>query len=115
MTWGPLPSYRLNTPTRGGRFIDIQIIGSAIIGGDFYSDNWDGAIPATSLPDSTATAGFYVDSSAGKIQVQSIFAEGGEIGGLTIVNTLTLASGGVIRTTSSGQHVVWHCEKRGWP
>lgn len=105
-TWDPLPPVKLELPTRRGKFIDIEIFGGLSLGGDIISANWDGATPLNlSSADSTATAGFALDSSEGAIQVQKLFAEGGEIGNLDVVNTLTLATGGVIRTAASGERL----------
>jgi len=101
-----MPYVEPELPTRRGLFIDIEIIGGLSIGGDIISANWDGATPlALSSADATATAGFAFDTSEGAIQVMSIFAEGGEIGNLDILGNLTMGSGGIIRTTASGQRV----------
>ncbi len=74
---------------------------------DIVSENWDGATPLnlSSTADSTATAGYGLDASAGAIQAQTLYAEGGEIGNLGIVSTLTLETGGVFRTASSGERI----------
>lgn len=60
--------------------------GDVTITGDIWSSNWDGDVPAdlSAGPDATASAGFYLDSSAGAIQGQAIYAEGGELGTLTV-------------------------------
>lgn len=107
MTWGPLPPYIGDFPERRGRFIDIEIVGGISIQGDILSTNWNGARPVnlSSAADSAATAGYAFDTSAGAIQVQTIYAEGGEIGGLDIVNNITMATGGVFRTASSGERI----------
>lgn len=81
--------------------------GSTVVLADLYSGNWvsgGGSVPAT-LPDTSATTGYYLDYSAGKAQFQDIYAEGGQIGNLFIVDTLTLSTGGVFRTADSGQRV----------
>lgn len=84
-----------------------KFFGLVSIGGDIESANWDGTSPAdlSSGPDSGTTTGFYLDSSAGAAQFQSIFAEGGEIGNLDIVSILTLQTGGIFRSSASGQRV----------
>ena len=53
---------------------DITIGANAIITGDFYSANWDGAIPISlgSGTDATATEGYAFDSSVGVAQVQEL-------------------------------------------
>lgn len=105
-TWDPLPPVTPELPTKGGKFIDIEIFGSLSLGGDIISANWDGTTPLNlASADSGATAGFALDSSEGAIQVQKLFAEGGEIGSLDIVSNITLATGGVIRTASSGERI----------
>lgn len=46
--------------------------GSFPIEGDIISSNWDGSIPADlSTVDPTATAGFYIDSSVGSLQLMA--------------------------------------------
>ncbi len=74
---------------------------------DILSNNWDGADPVdlSSVADATATLGYALDASAGAIQVQTLYAEGGQIGNLTVVSNLTLETGGVFRTASSGERI----------
>ena len=76
-----------------------------VIRKDLRSANWDGGGDLSGGADATATSGYLIDYDSGNAQFQNIFAEGGEIGNLSIVNALTLATGGVIRTGSSGQRV----------
>lgn len=105
-TWDPLPPVTPELPVKGGKFIDIEIFGGISLGGDIISANWDGTTPLNlASADAGATAGFALDSSQGAIQVQKLFAEGGEIGNLDIVNTLTLQTGGSIRSAASGQRI----------
>ncbi|MFH2072738.1 MAG: hypothetical protein ABIJ75_07815, partial [Actinomycetota bacterium] len=80
----------------GGVFTQV------LVGGDIFSSNWDGAVPAdlSSGPDAAATEGFYLDSSADAIQAQRLYAEGGLIGGWTVgAATLT---GGSASLSSTG-------------
>lgn len=106
--WGPLPDAAGEYPVRRGKFIDVEVIGSLSAGGslsggtitgstisggtivaaDIYSDNWDGNIPLSSLPNAGASAGYALDGSAGAAQFLSIYAEGGQIGNLSIVDDL---------------------------
>lgn len=95
--FGPLPRSDGNLPTRRGKFIDVEVFGNinassgtlgdltltgtltvtgtisggAYVGGDIESSNWvsgGGTSPATSLPDASATVGYYLDASAGAAQ-----------------------------------------------
>lgn len=50
------------------------------IGGDVYSGNWDGAIPANlASMDATATAGYYLDASVGSAQFMGDLFLGGTL------------------------------------
>ncbi|NIT78589.1 MAG: hypothetical protein GWO44_17300, partial [Thermoplasmata archaeon] len=45
-----------------------------VVAGDIYSSNWDGTIPANLASlDSGASAGYYLDSSAGAMQLEGNF------------------------------------------
>jgi hypothetical protein len=59
-------------------FGDLQFGADVTITGDVYSSNWDGSIPAdlSSVPEA-ADAGYYLDSSAGAAQFQTLFIGGG--------------------------------------
>jgi len=83
------------------------VFSSVKVAGDIWSTNWDGALPAdlSAGADAAATLGFYLDASAGAIQTQMLYAEGGELGSLTVVGTLSLAGSGKLVTTASGQRV----------
>jgi len=63
---------------------------SITVAGDLWSANWDGALPIdlSGGADATATVGFALDSTVGAGQFQSLYAEGGEIGDLTITGML---------------------------
>jgi hypothetical protein len=92
-----------------GTFSQVKVVG------DIWSANWDGAVPAdlTSGPDTAATAGFYLDASAGAIQSMALYAEGGQIGNLDIPGMLALIEGGSITSGSvpgavvGEAHVTW--------
>ncbi len=104
--WPPLPAVRPELPTRRKTFLDIEILGGVSVGGDIVSANWDGTTPlALSSADSGATVGYGLDASEGAIQVQQLYAEGGEIGNLSVVGNITLSTSGVIRTAASGQRI----------
>ena len=60
--------------------------GDVIIGADLYSSNWDGTIPAdlSSNFDTGATAGYYLDHSAGTVQFMgNVYIGGGLVTGLS--------------------------------
>jgi len=124
MTWGPLPEGEGANPLiRRLRAIDAEIYGNFyahsgtiggdvtiegnLIGNDMYSSNWNGSIPANlATKDSGASAGYYLDGSAGAVQFQNLYAEGGELGTLSIANDLTMTAGGNIFTAAtSGEHI----------
>jgi len=81
--------------------------GSTVVQADLYSSDWDGSNPAdlSAGPDAGASAGYYLDYSAGAAQFQSLYAEGGQIGNLTVANTLTLGTSGLLRSAASGQRI----------
>lgn len=62
-----------------------------LVRGDIESGNWDGASPANlAAVDATATAGFYMDSSAGAMQLEgNLWANGTIIFAGTITTALT--------------------------
>lgn len=64
---------------------------SVIVRGDIESGNWNGASPAnlSSVPDAAATAGFYLDSSAGAAQFE---------GNIWVGGNLIMDGSGVFRT-----------------
>ncbi|HHH27360.1 MAG TPA: hypothetical protein ENK57_03280 [Polyangiaceae bacterium] len=72
------------------------------IRGDLISSNWDGGLDLSGGKDTSATAGFFLDSSAGAAQFQQIYAEGGELNNLDVTGILTLTSSGKLRTAASG-------------
>jgi hypothetical protein len=84
-----------------GPFAEIAVLG------DMWSTDWDGAVPAdlSGGPDTGATQGWYLDSSAGAIQIMNVYAEGGQLESLLITGNITLSTGGLIRTAVSGQRL----------
>jgi hypothetical protein len=84
-----------------GPFAEIAVLG------DMWSTDWDGAVPAdlSAGPDTAASQGWYLDSSAGAIQIMSVYAEGGQLESLLITGNITLSTGGLIRTAASGQRL----------
>ena len=108
LDWGPLPEATGFLPSRRGTFIDLEIIGGLSVGGatvvgDIYSSNWDGTIPPdlSGGADSGAAAGYALDASVGAAQFQTLYAEGGTLVDLNVAGTLTMTTGGEIRTGSS--------------
>ncbi|KKK82936.1 hypothetical protein LCGC14_2798420, partial [marine sediment metagenome] len=85
---------------------DVTIEGT-LTGNDILSANWDGTIPVdlSGGADSGATEGYALDGSAGAAQFQTIYAESGEFGDFDVLGTLTLGTGGVLRTAASGQRL----------
>lgn len=60
-------------------FFGSVIVGGAFVGGDIYSDNWDGAIPLALVAgegDNTSTQGYAFDASTGVIQVEQVIVGG---------------------------------------
>jgi hypothetical protein len=102
-------------------FIDITVSGSATIGGlitggDIISDNWDGTLPLdlSGGADAGASVGYALDGSEGAIQVQTLYAEGGEIGNLDVVTSLTLGASGELRSAVAGtQRMVIEADEAG--
>ncbi|KKK56037.1 hypothetical protein LCGC14_3068550, partial [marine sediment metagenome] len=92
--------------TLGDLTVTGTLTGGTFVGGDIYSDNWDGTIPLDlSVRDTGASAGYAQDGSAGSAQFVNIFADAGELRNLSILGTLTMGTGGVIRTAASGQRL----------
>jgi hypothetical protein len=93
---------------------DVTIEGT-LTGNDILSSNWDGTIPVdlSSGADGGATVGYAFDGSAGAAQLETIYARGGEIGNLDIVDTLTLSSGAIFRTAASGSRWEWNIDASG--
>ncbi len=69
-----------------------------VLANDFWTTNWDGAVPAdlTSSEDTTATKGAYIDSSAGAMQISGSMFVGGNV---------SLFGSGVMRSASSGRRI----------
>jgi len=63
--------------------------------GDLRSYNWDGGSDLSGGADATATKGYLGDASAGALQVQTLYAEGGLIGGW-VIGATTLTGGEAI-------------------
>ncbi|MFH2073207.1 MAG: hypothetical protein ABIJ75_10200 [Actinomycetota bacterium] len=66
-----------------------------VLFGDLRSYNWDGGSDLSAGADATATKGYLGDASAGAIQTQTLYAEGGTVGGWTLAAT-TLTGGDAI-------------------
>ena len=78
--WAGLPYVEPELPTRRKTFLDIEVLGGVSVGGDIISANWNGAKPANlATRDTTATAGFYLDSSVGASQWMGDIFVGGTI------------------------------------
>ena len=97
--FGPLPipePTRQGQPQRTGKFIDVEILGGLVVGGvitagDIVSTNWDGGLDLSGGADGGATQGYFLDASAGAIQVAGkLYADGVE---LTNLNATQLTSG----------------------
>lgn len=88
---------------------DVYFGENAIFQGDLYSANWDGTLPLSlATRDTGATVGFGLDSSAGAVQFMGPVWLGGTLdvrGATTLLTTLTMGTGGLIRTASSGNRV----------
>lgn len=71
--------------------------GDIVIAGDFFSSNWDGALPAdlSGGKDATAANGFYFDTSEGSVQFRGDMWVGGALG---VDGTITLSSTGALRS-----------------
>lgn len=72
--------------------------------GDIVSANWNGANP-TDVPDVTATAGFYLDSSLGAAQFEGDLFIGGDTvitGGLTVSGAVNFSVTGLLKWTPDG-------------
>ena len=67
---------------------------SVVVAGDIYSSSWDGAIPAdlSAGPDQNATAGYYLDSSAGSIHLEGDIWIDGQFGVKIITGFAQVAS-----------------------
>lgn len=81
------------------------VFSNATFRGDIFSSNWNGGSDLSGGADGTATAGFFLDSSVGAAQFKEVYAEGGELGDLSVLGVLTMGSGGEIKTASSGQRI----------
>ena len=127
-TKGQLGDY---LPLTGGTMRGpLDMAGQNIINlGDFWSQNWDGAIPANlATEDATATAGGYFDASLGTLQLENDLFVGGDLtlssggtatftgnitvggtseftGDVTLGANLTVGTDGVVRTAASGQRI----------
>ena len=83
-------------------FYGLLTIGdNAVITGDLYSSNWNGTIPANlATEDAGASAGYYLDSSVGSMQLEGDFFLGGD---LDVDGTITINSGSGDRLTVAGE------------
>ncbi len=84
-------------------FGTLTIGANAVVLGDIYSSAWNGTIPADlSSLDAGATAGYYLDSSVGSLQLEGdLFLQGD----LNVGGNITMTSGGVFRTAASGARI----------
>ncbi len=87
------------------RVRDTQSKRGQVFRGDVRSANWDGGGDLSSGLDTTATSGYLLDYSSGAIQTTAIYAQGGDLGTLSVTGYITMATNGVIRTASSGQRI----------
>ncbi len=94
-----LAGWKIERDTGNAEFNDITVRG------DIVAANWDGGSDLSGGKDTGATAGFFLDSSAGAAQFQTIYAEGGELGDLDVTGDLTLTSTGTIKTAASGKRI----------
>jgi hypothetical protein len=87
-------------------FYGLLTIGdNAIVLGDVYSSNWNGTIPANlATEDAGASAGYYLDSSVGSLQLEGDFFLGGNAnvtGNVVISGTLDVESTTLFTGTST--------------
>ena len=92
-------------------FYGLLTIGdNAIITGDLYSSNWNGTIPANlATEDSGASAGYYLDSSVGSMQLEGDFFVGGDMditGDILIAGDILFdrGSGALIETNDAPEN-----------
>lgn len=86
------------------------ILGSSVtLLSDLWSSNWEsggGSLPANlATRDTGATAGYYLDHSAGAAQFVKLYADGGELKTLDITGTLTMKSGSTFKSGSSDDYL----------
>jgi hypothetical protein len=92
----------------GGSFTNVTLTG------DLIADAWDGGTDLSGGADGTATAGWFLDSSAGAAQFQQIYAEGGTLNDLTLSGNLIMDGTGLISTASSGVRIVVQGGSNNW-
>lgn len=76
---------------------------SLTLRGDFWSTDWDGAVPAdlSAGRDLTATQGFYIDTSAGVAQFMGLYWDVGTVSPLAAAETWLWDSGGSLPTSQA--------------
>lgn len=85
---------------------------SISIGGDLVSANWNGARPADlSAVDGTATAGFYLDTSVGSMQLEGdLFLEGD----MTAKGLLTIGDADIMTISGTDGTITWEPDFNGF-
>lgn len=78
--------------SRGIAAEDITDLGTVTLRGDIRSYAWDGGGDLSAGADPVATAGYFIDSSAGAAQFQEVFAFGGSFTNVTVEGDIKSAN-----------------------